>query len=125
MTNTGKLRTLGQKLRPSRAMKLRLAPKRVEGFYVSPEWRALMGSIKAERGNRCEDPLHQPEHPRSGVRIYGDHIVERKDGGAPLDSRNVLLRCPPCHQRKTTVARTERYHGSGSVTKRPKPLLLR
>jgi 5-methylcytosine-specific restriction protein A len=108
---TGKLRTLGEKLRPSRAIKLRPAPKQVDSFYLSPEWRALMAAIKAVRGNRCEDPEHRPEHPRSGVRIYGDHVIERKDGGAPLDARNVLLRCPPCHQRKTAVARAQRYRG--------------
>lgn len=110
----GMLRSIGQKLGPSRSAKLKLAAKRVDPFYVSTEWRALMDAIKRQRGNRCEDPEHRPEHPRSGVRIYGDHVKERKDGGAPLDPRNIMLKCPPCHQRKTAVERARRY-GVGGV----------
>lgn len=107
------LRSVGQKLRPSRAFKLQPAAKRVDPFYVSSEWRALMEAIKRQRGNRCEDPEHRTEHPRSGVRIYGDHIRELKDGGAPFDPCNVMLKCPPCHQRKTAAERVRRYRMGG------------
>jgi 5-methylcytosine-specific restriction protein A len=27
------------------------------------------------------------------MRLFGDHIVELRDGGAPLDKRNLTLRC--------------------------------
>jgi hypothetical protein len=40
--------------------------------------------------------------------LEADHIVELKDGGAPLDPANVLLLCRPCHARKTNQARDER-----------------
>jgi 5-methylcytosine-specific restriction protein A len=83
------------------------APKMADPFYLSPEWRALMGAIIAERGRRCEDPLHNGLHERS-PRVFGDHIVELKDGGAPLDPANVLLRCGACHTRKTIAARAVR-----------------
>lgn len=108
-----KLRTIGHKLGPSRSVKLRPQAKQVDPFYTSPEWRALMRHLKQVRGDRCEDPEHRSEHPPSGVRIYGDHIRERRDGGAPLDASNVMLRCPPCHQRKTAAVRAARYHGQG------------
>lgn len=108
-----KLRSIGQKLKPPMRAKLKMAEKRVDPFYNSPEWRALMVVIKRHRGERCEDREHWPEHPRIGIRIYGDHIIERKDGGAPLDPRNILLRCPPCHQRKTAAERAKRYHSLG------------
>jgi 5-methylcytosine-specific restriction enzyme A len=45
---------------------------------------------------------------RAGCRIYGDHILELKDGGALLDEDNVLLRCGSCHGRKTAAVRGER-----------------
>jgi 5-methylcytosine-specific restriction enzyme A len=110
-----KLRTVGrQKLRPSSAVKVRLPDKRVEGFYTSPEWRALMEQIITERFGdrsraRCEDPHCLTPH-RRGIRIFGDHIKERKDGGALLDKYNILCRCGSCHTRKTAAERAKRLH---------------
>ena len=80
--------------------------KTADAFYNSPEWRALKAEIIAERGLRCEDPQCERTTPPS--RVFGDHIIELKDGGAPLDKRNVLLRCGACHTRKTAEARAER-----------------
>lgn len=86
----------------------RAAPRKVaESFYLSPEWRALVDDIIRERGRRCEDSACEtPNGPWS--RIIGDHIIERRDGGAPLDKRNVLLRCQACHARKTARERARR-----------------
>jgi 5-methylcytosine-specific restriction endonuclease McrA len=67
-------------------------------FYISREWRALVAHIKRERGNRCE------RCGAAGPYIQGDHRVERKDGGAPLDPLNVQLLCLTCHNRKTADA---------------------
>ena len=107
------LRTIGRpKLASSNRAKVRLPDKRADAFYLSSEWRDLMGWIKAHRSNACEDPKHNPGLPRSGVRLFGDHVVELKDGGAPLDPRNILLRCPPCHARKTMDERRKRYHNA-------------
>jgi len=78
-----------------------------DGFYRSPEWRAVIATIKRERGARCEDPeCATPFGPWR--RIIGDHIRELRDGGAPLDKRNVLLRCHACHVRKTARERARR-----------------
>lgn len=109
------LRTLGQKLRPSTSVKVRVPEKKAESFYLSPEWRALMDGIIVQRFGdrahaRCEDPDCRTKY-RIGIRVFGDHIVERKDGGALLDPRNVLCRCGACHSRKTAAERAQRYHG--------------
>lgn len=77
-------------------------PKVVEPFYLSKEWRDLIDSIKRERGDKCE------RCPRHHVRLFGDHIVELRDGGAPLDRTNVMLLCGSCHTAKTAKARAER-----------------
>jgi len=98
------------KLRPGR-VKVPLPPKQAAPFYLSTEWRSLITMIKKQRGNKCHDPNHPPDVPRWKGRIYGDHVVELKDGGPPLDSRNVMLRCHACHARKTMQQRTQRYHG--------------
>jgi 5-methylcytosine-specific restriction enzyme A len=75
-------------------------------FCSSPEWRTLVRDITAIHGRRCEDP--RCDAPDVGVdqRLHGDHITELVDGGEPLDAGNVMLRCAPCHGRKTAqVAR--------------------
>jgi 5-methylcytosine-specific restriction protein A len=111
-----KLRTIGHKLRPpARRGMVVVREKKADPFYLSPEWKALMRDIIRARGRRCEDPRHDPASPRDGVRLYGDHIIERNDGGAELDPANVLLRCGPCHGRKTAQARAARARGVGGL----------
>ena len=106
------LKPLMHKLRPGKG-KLVLAPKKAAPFYLSVEWKTLFASIKKVRGNMCHDPDHPSDVPRAGGRVFGDHVVELKDGGAPLDARNIMLRCHLCHQRKTVRERIARYHGGG------------
>lgn len=83
---------------------VRVADKRADGFYLSREWRGLLARIKAARGNWCE----RCGAGGPGVRIIGDHKHEIKDGGAPLDERNIELMCLPCHNRKTAEAKARR-----------------
>jgi 5-methylcytosine-specific restriction endonuclease McrA len=82
-------------------------PKTADSFYLSPEWRALMDQIIAKRGRICEDPECRKPHPPI-TRIYGDHIKEKRDGGALLDPTNIMLRCGPAHGRKTARERAKR-----------------
>ncbi|WP_408585934.1 HNH endonuclease signature motif containing protein [Novosphingobium sp.] len=85
----------------SRAARFGSPPKRALPFYRTAEWAALVKAITAQRGKRCE---------RCGAdgRIYADHVVELKDGGDPLDQRNIELLCASCHGRKTALRRRER-----------------
>lgn len=98
----GKLKTISTTIRCVESRTVRLPPKTADAFYLSPEWRALMTRLIKERGRRCE------ECGRTGTRIFGDHKIELKDGGAPLDEHNVLLRCGSCHTKKTASARAVR-----------------
>jgi hypothetical protein len=84
-----------------------LPPKEVDPFYASREWRALVDKIKRERGDVCEDPHCKGPHSR-GQRIYADHIVEIKDGGAKLKATGILLRCARSHSLKTARERAAR-----------------
>jgi hypothetical protein len=77
------------------------APKVALPFYYSPAWRALVAAIKRARGAWCEKC-------GAGGRLYADHIVEIRDGGALLDESNVQLLCHGCHQRKTARAKAAR-----------------
>jgi 5-methylcytosine-specific restriction protein A len=83
-------------------------PKTVLPVYSSPEWRTLIATIIRQRGRRCEDPQCSTPNRAAGQRIYGDHIQEISDQGELLDPSNVLLRCAPCHGRKTAAERDKR-----------------
>lgn len=84
--------------------KVKVAPKVADPFYLSVEWRRLVARLKRERGARCE-------RCGSDHRLIGDHVVERRDGGAELDPANVELLCQACHNRKTAAARARRAAG--------------
>lgn len=83
-----------------------LAPKQAEPFYQSTAWRELVRSIRRKRGNRCQRPGCS-----STDRIIADHIVERRDGGAELEERNIELLCFTHHEQKTAAARRTRARG--------------
>jgi 5-methylcytosine-specific restriction protein A len=97
--------------------RVQAAPKVAESFYQSREWRELVASIKRERGARCQRRgCERPTH-----RVIADHIVERKDGGAPLDRRNIELLCFGHHQAKTAEARRRRSRGDGRRAQAARP----
>ncbi len=99
-----KLKTFASGIRMIDARCVKPAPKKADPFYLTPEWRALMKEIIAERGARCEEI----GCGRTNTRMFGDHLVEVRDGGALLDKRNVKLLCGSCHTKKTAVARATR-----------------
>jgi 5-methylcytosine-specific restriction enzyme A len=81
------------------------APAKIaDKFYSSLEWIALRDRVRREAGGRCQTP----GCGRIERRMYADHRVELKDGGAPLDRRNVWLLCGSCHSLKTAAARARR-----------------
>jgi 5-methylcytosine-specific restriction enzyme A len=88
--------------------RIRPPAKKADSFYHSAEWRALIADLVIHRGRRCEKcGRYRDDHGRP-IRVYGDHIVELKDGGPPLDARNVQLLCAACHLLKTAAARAVR-----------------
>ena len=114
-----RLRAAGPKLKPSDRAKVRMPDKIADPFYLSAEWRAFVERLKVERfgspqNARCQDrQCKYPDRRGSSVRLFGDHVVEIKDGGAKLDPRNVLFRCGSCHTRVTAQRRASRLFGGG------------
>ena len=84
-------------------------PKKADGFYISKEWRSLVGRIKRQRGPWCE----RCGAGGQGVRVIGDHKIEIRDGGAKLDDSNVELMCAGCHGVKTAAAKADRVRNRG------------
>jgi 5-methylcytosine-specific restriction protein A len=67
------------------------------GVYQSAEWFKLTNELKKLK----------PFCVRCGVRdqkLYGDHVIELKDGGAALDPNNIQILCAGCHGTKTKEA---------------------
>ena len=56
----------------------------------------------------CEEAACRKDCSATPRGLIGDHIVERKDGGADFDPLNVRLLCAACHNRKTARERTRR-----------------
>jgi 5-methylcytosine-specific restriction protein A len=107
MTKAPRLTTLRSRVAMA-SQRLTPRPKTALPVYSAPEWRALIAAIIRQRGRRCEDPRCQTPDRAAGQRVYGDHIHELSDGGALLDPSNVMLRCAPCHGRKTAAERNKR-----------------
>ncbi len=82
----------------------KVPPKVADAFYSSPEWIALRDRVRHEAGGRCQ----VPGCGRADRRMFVDHIVELKDGGAPLDRGNTILICSSHHVLKTNVERAKR-----------------
>jgi 5-methylcytosine-specific restriction protein A len=78
------------------------APKVKDAHYYTPEHRDWAKRVLAAAGHICQSC------GRYGCRLYADHIVELRDGGAPFALSNGQALCGSCHTTKTTRARAAR-----------------
>ena len=101
----GRLASIGPLVAP-RAERVAPPVKLADPFYLTREWRALASAIKRQRRYTCEacglDGRKQP------WRMHADHIIEIRDGGAPMDPLNVQVLCHACHNAKTAKAKAAR-----------------
>lgn len=83
--------------------------KRADRELLTPEHRAWRLAVMTRAGWRCEwvecGTRCSAAHP---VRLFADHVVERRDGGDPLDANNGQCLCGKHHARKTQAARAAR-----------------
>lgn len=83
------------------------APKRADAELLTPEHRAWRLQVMTRAGWRCEAVDHgyrcMVAHP---ARLFADHVVERKDGGA-LGGLGMCL-CASHHAAKTMKERANR-----------------
>lgn len=88
---------------------VRPAEKRRASIYGTAEHAAWSKAVISRAGGMCQGK----GCGRSGGRLFADHIVELRDGGAPFDVVNGQALCGACHSRKTAAARAERQRGGG------------
>jgi 5-methylcytosine-specific restriction enzyme A len=80
----------------------------VDPYLNTPAHRKWAADVLKRADYRCEDPNHDPQYPRSGIRLHADHIVERRDGGSLTSMNNAMARCVRCHAQKTHRERARR-----------------
>ena len=105
-----KLRTLTPLVRTTNTSTTRLPPRLIDPVYSTPEFQRWRAHVVARAGGQCEAidqgfrcSKAKPEH-----RLYADHIIELRDGGAPFDLTNGQCLCASHHELKTIAARTRR-----------------
>ena len=99
------MRTSGGRLTTKAPLRLQPPPKQTDPHYTTKEHRDWSRSVIARAGGKCQ------ACGRTGTRLFADHIVELKDGGAPFDLDNGQGLCGSCHSLKTNAARVERDAG--------------
>lgn len=85
----------------------KLPAKTADAELLTAEHRAWRVAVIARAGGRCE----WPGCDRAEQRMFADHIVERQDGGAPLDPANGQCLCGKHHSIKTVRERAKRMKG--------------
>lgn len=93
-----KLRTLPPVVRAVKSNYVSLPPKETERHYGTAAHREWALAVKRRAGWRCQWPGCTAKHPE---RLYADHVVEIKDGGAALDPSNGMALCAKHHTVKT------------------------
>jgi len=85
-------------------------PKRADPFYQSDEHLQFRQAVLTRAGHRCEwiengqrCSKAAPQH-----RLFANHIVERRDGGAELDPANGNCLCGRHHSLWTARERAKR-----------------
>jgi hypothetical protein len=95
---------------PTFDARLTLPPKVAASIYRSPEYVRWREAVIARAGRRCEAVDNgqrcRKAEPRS--RMFADHKVELRDGGAPFDVDNGQCLCGAHHTAKTALAKASR-----------------
>lgn len=88
---------------------VKVAPKTADPELLTKEHQNWAAQVMRFSGRRCQaidgGKRCLAQWPQ---RLYADHIVERRDGGAPFDVRNGQALCARHHGQKTARERALR-----------------
>lgn len=104
------LATVGMRLQTLETRKVQAPPKTAAPLYHSPEYRQWREGVIARAGRRCEavDNGQRCRKAEPRCRMFADHKVEVRDGGALFDPANGECLCGAHHSAKTARARADR-----------------
>ena len=101
------MRMLKPALRTMDTRTCKPTPKTVDAELGTRDWKSMRERVIREAGGKCEHPGCGRAEPR----MYADHIVERRDGGAVFDRANLQCLCAKHHTLKTNAERAKRMRG--------------
>jgi 5-methylcytosine-specific restriction protein A len=107
-----RLPALPPRLTPTATSRVRPPPKEAPAELLTREYRAWRAEVMRRAGYRCEwvDGGLRCTKAAPRHRMFADHVVERRDGGALLDPRNGQCLCGQHHSIKRR-ARERRGQG--------------
>jgi len=105
-----KIKTMQVGLRAIDTRTVKPPPKRADPELLTEQHRKWRKAVLSRAGYRCEfiEKGRRCEKAAPRHRMFADHIVERRDGGAPLDPSNGQCLCGSHHTLKTTATRAVR-----------------
>lgn len=93
------------------ARRVKLPPKKADAVYQTAEHRRWREGVIARAGGQCEAITKEGRRCRKAAprhRMFADHKVEIKYGGAPFDPANGQCLCGSHHTSKTAEERAAR-----------------
>ena len=107
------MKVSGPKVKVSDWRTTKVAPKKADPELQTEAHKAWRSEVLRRAGFRCEwveDGIRCQISAPS--RLFADHIIERRDGGDPLDVANGQCLCGSHHARKTLMMRAARISES-------------
>lgn len=102
------MKNFNTRLKLFETKKVRAPDKVVEHFYTTPQWKEARQAALERDNYTCTTP----NCGRTETRMFVDHIIERKDGGADYDLSNLQVLCGKHHTLKTLEDRSKRGQSS-------------
>jgi len=90
--------------------RVKAAPKVANTIFETPEYKVWRDKVIRRAGGRCEaiDDGRRCYKALPTHRMFADHRIERRDGGALFDPDNGQCLCGSHHTAKTAAARAAR-----------------
>lgn len=115
MSGLARLSTLSPRISTLDTRTVRPLPKQADAELQTEAHKAWRLQVLNRAGWKCEACGKHGGKGHGAVRLFADHIIERRDGGALLDPANGRCLCGSCHSTKTAKERAKRMHDRHSV----------
>ena len=105
-----RLKALGPRIGTLDTRRVQPAARQIDRELLTSQYRTWRREVMRRAGNRCQWVEGGVRCGRAAPahRLFADHIVERKDGGALFDPSNGQCLCGRHHTLKTAAERTKR-----------------
>lgn len=99
------LRRLQPRISTLNTSVVRTLPRKTESVYSTQMWR----DARTQALKRARYTCSALGCSRNRCRLFVDHIIELRDGGAPYEQSNLQVLCGEHHTLKTNAVRAVRH----------------